>query len=146
MERASVRPDDIVRLNKKGRAFGAFVLAKGNGALEIEPINRGITYMTASAREVICHWAKRGRPRARSAAGGSTAPSEREPELNLEKREENELHESRPVRPHPRGHEVVPAVQRLRLLAEGGVGALHALRRHRARLGGPRAARREPER
>jgi hypothetical protein len=65
MQLASVRPDDIVRVNKKGRVFEAFVLAKGKGELEIEPIQRGITYTTASAREVICHWAKRGRLRPR---------------------------------------------------------------------------------
>lgn len=63
MELASVRPDDIVRVNKKGRVFEAVVLAKGKGGLKIEPIQRGITYTTASAREVIYHWAKRGRPR-----------------------------------------------------------------------------------
>jgi hypothetical protein len=60
-----VRPDDIVRVNKKGRVFEALVLAKRKGELEIEPIQRGITYTTASARDVICHWAKRGRPRTR---------------------------------------------------------------------------------
>jgi hypothetical protein len=66
MELASVRPDDIVRVNKKGRGSEAFVLRKRRGELEIEPIQRGITYTTASAREVICHWAKRGRPRRRA--------------------------------------------------------------------------------
>ena len=39
------------------------MLAKSKGRLEIEPIQRGITYTTASAREVVCHWAKRGRRR-----------------------------------------------------------------------------------
>jgi hypothetical protein len=63
MQLASVRPDDIVRVNKKGRVFEAFVRGRRDGGLEIEPIQRGITYTTASAREVICHWAKRGRPR-----------------------------------------------------------------------------------
>lgn len=36
--------------------------------LEIEPIQRGISYTTASARDVICHWAKRGRARDRRSA------------------------------------------------------------------------------
>jgi hypothetical protein len=48
---------------EEGRVFEAFVLAKSKGRLEIEPIQRGITYTTASAREVVCHWAKRGRRR-----------------------------------------------------------------------------------
>ena len=65
MELASVRPDDIVRVDKKGRVFEAFVLRKRRGGLEIAPLQRGITYTTASAREVICHWAKRGGPRRR---------------------------------------------------------------------------------
>jgi len=51
-----VRPDDIVRVNKMGRVFEALVLAKRKGELELERIQRGITYTTASAREVICHW------------------------------------------------------------------------------------------
>ena len=68
MQLASVRPDDIVRVNKKGRVFEALVLGKRKGRLEIEPLQRGITYTTASAREVICHWAKRGRPRNRTPA------------------------------------------------------------------------------
>jgi hypothetical protein len=75
MELASVRPDDIVRVDKKGRVFEAFVLRKRSGGLEIAPIQRGITYTSASAREVICHWAKRGRarPRARPGNGGTAA-------------------------------------------------------------------------
>ena len=43
MELASVRPDDIVRVDKKGRVFEAFVLRKRSGGLEIAPIQRGIT-------------------------------------------------------------------------------------------------------
>ena len=65
MELASVRPDDIIRVSRKGRVFEAFVLARRKGQLEIEPIKRGITYTTASVREVVCHGAKRGRPRTR---------------------------------------------------------------------------------
>ena len=75
MQLASVRPDDIVRVNKKGRVFEALVLGKRRGQLEIEPIQRGISYTTASAREVICHWAKRGRPRNRRSPGRREAPT-----------------------------------------------------------------------
>lgn len=63
MELASIRPGDIVRVDKKGRGFEAFVLEKHKGGLEIEPIQRGVTYTSASAREVVCHWAQRGRRR-----------------------------------------------------------------------------------
>jgi hypothetical protein len=76
MQLASVRPDDIVRVNKKGHVFEAPVLGKPRGELEIEPIQRGLSYTNASAREVICHWAKRGRPRTRRAARRGWHPSE----------------------------------------------------------------------
>jgi hypothetical protein len=69
MELTSVRPGDIVRVNKRGRVFEALVLDKRRGELQIEPIQRGISYTTAAAREVICHGAKRGRPRDRAPAG-----------------------------------------------------------------------------
>lgn len=74
MELASVRPDDIVRVNKKGRIFEALVLGRRRGTLEIEPIQRGISYTPASPREEICHWVKRGRPRNRGSAGRREAP------------------------------------------------------------------------
>jgi hypothetical protein len=44
------------------------------------------------------------------------------------------------------GRELVPALQRLRLVAEGAVGALHPLRRERGSSGRPRAASRGPRR
>jgi hypothetical protein len=72
MQLATVRPGDIVRVDKKGRVFEALVLAKRDGVLEIEPIPRGISYTTASSPEVICHWAKRGRTRNRRPREGST--------------------------------------------------------------------------
>jgi hypothetical protein len=74
MELAPVRPDDIVRVNKRAAPSRRSCSPKARGELEIEPIQRGITYTTASARDVICHWAKRGRPRPRQVAdGGSNA-------------------------------------------------------------------------
>jgi hypothetical protein len=69
------RPGDIVRVDKNGRVFEAFVLAKPDGVLEIEPIGRGVPYTTATACEVVCHWAKRGRgrkPRSAAPREGST--------------------------------------------------------------------------
>ena len=72
MELASIRPGDIVRVDKKGRVFEAFVLEKHKGGLEIEPIQRGVSYTSASAREVVCQWAQRGRRR----GTGSTRPGE----------------------------------------------------------------------
>ena len=64
MQLGAIRPEDIVRVDKRGRMFLAFVVAKRSGALEIEPIQHGISYTTATAREVTGHWAQR-KPRAR---------------------------------------------------------------------------------
>lgn len=62
MTLASVRAGDIVLIDRKGRRFHAIVTAKGQRELEIEPIERGITYRSAKAREVLALWRKsRGR-------------------------------------------------------------------------------------
>jgi hypothetical protein len=68
MTLAGIRPSDLVRVEIKGRVFIAEVRSRPvNGRIEIDPIERGITYRSAKAREVICHWAKRGRPRTQRA-------------------------------------------------------------------------------
>jgi hypothetical protein len=74
MHLAAVKVGDIVRVDKKGRVFLAFVIAKSPGELKLEPIQRGVTYTSASAREVVCHWAKRGRPRGKPARSGASSP------------------------------------------------------------------------
>jgi hypothetical protein len=63
MNLTQIRPDDIVRVDRKGRVFEALVLARRRGELQIRPIQPGVTFTRARAREVICHWSKRGRPR-----------------------------------------------------------------------------------
>ena len=35
-----------------------------DGGLQVDPIERGITYRQVKARDVLEHWSKRGRPRA----------------------------------------------------------------------------------
>jgi hypothetical protein len=54
----SVQPGDIIEVDKKGRRFHAIVEEKANGSVRFTPIERGITYLDASAREVIAHWRK----------------------------------------------------------------------------------------
>ena len=61
MRLAAIRPQDVVRVEKRGRSFMALVLAKGADRLSIEPIGAGISYRSATAREVVGHWARRGR-------------------------------------------------------------------------------------
>lgn len=67
MQLSAIKRGDIVRVNKKGREFLAFVTDKQTGAVELEPIERGISHRTATAREVTDHWARRGRARQQEA-------------------------------------------------------------------------------
>jgi hypothetical protein len=58
-----IAPGDIVLVDKKGRRFHAEVVALDQGEsgryeLEVRPIERGITWRTASVREVIGVWRK----------------------------------------------------------------------------------------
>ncbi|MBA2644346.1 MAG: hypothetical protein H0U80_02755 [Solirubrobacterales bacterium] len=72
MKLAGINAGDIVEIDKGGRRFLARVAqpddrpGAANGRLPIDPIHRGISWRQASAREVVAHWARRGRPRARS--------------------------------------------------------------------------------
>ncbi|TMK40650.1 MAG: hypothetical protein E6G56_07080 [Actinobacteria bacterium] len=65
MRLRAIHPGDVVKVNKRGRLFHAHVRGIGPAdQLAIEPIERGISYRHATAREVIDHWA-RGGPRER---------------------------------------------------------------------------------
>jgi hypothetical protein len=63
---ASVQPRDIVLVSKGGRRFHAHVRGIRGGVVEFAPIERGISYRHASAREVLEVW---HRPRARRHPG-----------------------------------------------------------------------------
>ena len=54
---------DIVEVDRLGRRFHALVTGDAPGGLAIQPVDRKLSYRTCRAREVIGHWAKRGRPR-----------------------------------------------------------------------------------
>jgi hypothetical protein len=56
---ASVQPDDIVLVSKGGRRFHANVCEIRDGVVEFTPIERGISYRHASAREVLEVWHRR---------------------------------------------------------------------------------------
>lgn len=58
MTLGSVRVGDIVLVDRKGRRFHAIVTAKGQRELEVQPIERAITYRTVKAREVLELWRK----------------------------------------------------------------------------------------
>ena len=51
-------PGDIVLTDRKGRQFYAIVLARHGRELEVEPVDRRVTYHRVKAREVIGIWRK----------------------------------------------------------------------------------------
>jgi hypothetical protein len=58
-----IAPGDMVLVDKRGRRFHAEVLEldqadSGRYELEVRPIERGITWRTASVREVVEVWRK----------------------------------------------------------------------------------------
>jgi hypothetical protein len=58
MTLGGVCPDDIVLADVKGWRFYAIVLARHDRELEVEPIDRRVTYHRVKAREVIGVWRK----------------------------------------------------------------------------------------
>lgn len=61
-----IHAGDIVEVDRLGRRFHALVVEGDDAsmALSIRPLDRRISYRACRAREVVSHWAKRGRPRA----------------------------------------------------------------------------------
>ncbi len=66
MRLEGIETGDIVEVDRLGRRFHALVSGSSLGSLSIQPLDRKITYRTCRAREVVGHWAKRGRPRTTS--------------------------------------------------------------------------------
>ena len=75
MKLASIGRGDLVLVSKGGRRFHARVLEVARGTVRFEPIERGISYRHASARELVDHWrhARRRRP------AGEPSPDEESP-------------------------------------------------------------------
>jgi hypothetical protein len=57
----SIRSADIVLISKGGRRFHGRVQRIRGGVVEFEPIERGVSYRHASAREVLDVWHHRSR-------------------------------------------------------------------------------------
>jgi hypothetical protein len=58
MTLGGVNAGDIVLADRKGRRFYAVVIARRDRELEVEPIDRRVTYRRIKAREVIGIWRK----------------------------------------------------------------------------------------
>ena len=61
MTLGGVSPRDIVLADRKGRRFYAIVIARRERELEVEPIDRRVTYHQVKAREVLEIWHRRRR-------------------------------------------------------------------------------------
>jgi hypothetical protein len=63
MRLEGIHTGDIVEVDHRGRRFHAVVTGTAPGGLAIQPTDRRVNYYSCRSREVIGHWAKRGRPR-----------------------------------------------------------------------------------
>jgi len=75
---ASLGVGDLVLVAKGGRRFHARVVEVSRGTVRFEPIERGVSYRHASARELIDHWRH---ARRRRQAGEPTAEEQAPPAL-----------------------------------------------------------------
>jgi len=79
MRLEGIQDGDIVEVDRLGRRFLAFVAGPAPGGLLLQPVDRRISYRSCRAREVLRHWAKRGRLRA---SGEPSEPSPHQLELD----------------------------------------------------------------
>ena len=70
MRLEQIRSGDIVLVSKGGRRFHATVREVKDGVVAVEPIERGISYRHASAREVVDVWRRAAQAGAREIAKG----------------------------------------------------------------------------
>jgi hypothetical protein len=80
MRLEGIQTGDIVEVDHNGRRFHAIVTAPAPGGLAVAPLDRRVNHYSARSREVIGHWAKRGRPRE---SGEPLRPSPRQLEIDL---------------------------------------------------------------
>ena len=80
MRLEGIQTGDIVEIYRNGRRFYAVVTGPSPGGLALQPTDRRVNYYSARSREVVGHWAKRGRPRETNAP---LKPSPRQLEIDL---------------------------------------------------------------
>ena len=74
MNLGGVQTGDVVLADRKGRRFYAVVTTKGQGELQVDPIDRRVTYHHVKAREVVEIWRRRRRRNKTAAAQENGAP------------------------------------------------------------------------
>jgi len=62
MRLQGIHTGDIVEVDRKGRRFHAIVTGSMPGGLALAPTDRRVNYYSCRSREVVGHWARRGRP------------------------------------------------------------------------------------
>jgi hypothetical protein len=72
MRLSDIRADDVVLADKKGRRVFGLVTEVEEDTVRFRPLVPNTTYRHASAREIVGHWRKAGRPRPAAAANGAT--------------------------------------------------------------------------
>lgn len=75
-----IHTGDIVEVDHKGRRFHAVVTGQAPGGLALRPTDPRVNYYSCRSREVVNHWAKRGRPRQTSEP---LLPSPRQLQIDL---------------------------------------------------------------
>jgi hypothetical protein len=80
MRLEGIQKGDIVEVDRKGRRFHAIVVGPAPGGLALQPTDRRISFHSCRSREVIAHWAKRGRP---TQTAEPLRPSPRQLEFDL---------------------------------------------------------------
>jgi len=80
MRLEGIQTGDIVEVDRKGRRFYAVVAGPAPGGLALTPTDRRVGFYSCRSRDVVGHWAKRGRPRESSQP---LRPSPRQLELDL---------------------------------------------------------------
>ena len=83
MKLASIGGGELVLVSKGGRRFHARVLEVSRGTVRFEPIERGISYRHASARELVDHWRHARRRRRPGGPEPEEAPPPRAPKEQL---------------------------------------------------------------
>jgi hypothetical protein len=81
MRLEGINTGDIVEVDRKGRRFHALVTGQAPGGLALQPTDPRVSYYSCRSREVVNHWAKRGRPRQ---TGEPLRPSPRQLQIDLQ--------------------------------------------------------------
>jgi hypothetical protein len=74
MTLSGVKAGDIVLAERRGWRFHAIVIARRERVLEVEPLDRRVTYHMVKAREVLGIWHK-SRARSSRASRGEASPN-----------------------------------------------------------------------